>query len=148
MGILDRFTTIVKANINSLLDQAEDPAKMVDQYLSDMLESLAEVKKETAGVMAEETRTRARVEENAAEAEKYAALAKKALQAGSEEDARVFITKKQQRLPADKIKVEDIPNEIEKLKALMKVASNQLDFEKAIEIRDTINLLKRRLLKR
>ena len=96
MGILDRFTTIVKANINSLLDQAEDPAKMVDQYLSDMLESLAEVKKETAGVMAEETRTRARVEENAAEAEKYAALAKKALQAGSEEDARVFITKKQQ----------------------------------------------------
>ena len=58
------------------------------------------------------------------------------------------ITKKQQRLPADKIKVEDIPNEIEKLKALMKVASNQLDFEKAIEIRDTINLLKRRLLKR
>ena len=96
MGILDRFTTIVKANINSLLDQAYDPAKMVDQYLSDMLESLAEVKKETAGVMAEETRTRARVEENAAEAEKYAALAKKALQAGSEEDARVFITKKQQ----------------------------------------------------
>ena len=58
------------------------------------------------------------------------------------------ITKKQQRLPADKIKVEDIPNEIEKLKALMKVASNQLDFEKAIEIRDTINLLKKRLLKR
>ena len=30
----------------------------------------------------------------------------------------------------------------------MKVASNQLDFEKAIEIRDTINLLKKRLLKR
>ena len=58
------------------------------------------------------------------------------------------ITKKQQSLPADKIRAEDIPAEIEKLKALMKVASNQLDFEKAIEIRNTINLLKRRLLKR
>ena len=58
------------------------------------------------------------------------------------------ITKKQQSLPADKISIEDIPAEIEKLKALMKVASNQLDFEKAIEIRDTINLLKRRLMKR
>ena len=58
------------------------------------------------------------------------------------------ITKKQQSVPADKIRAEDIPAEIEKLKALMKVASNQLDFEKAIEIRDTINLLKRRLLKR
>ncbi len=60
----------------------------------------------------------------------------------------IGITQKQKRLPADKIRPEDIPDEIEKLKALMKVASNQLDFEKAIEIRDTINLLKRRLLKR
>jgi excinuclease ABC subunit B len=44
------------------------------------------------------------------------------------------------------IKVNDIPAEIEKLKALMKVASSQLDFEKAIEIRDTISQLKKKLL--
>ncbi|MCI8369898.1 MAG: excinuclease ABC subunit UvrB [Clostridia bacterium] len=48
---------------------------------------------------------------------------------------------------ADDIKLSDIPNEIEKLKALMKVASSQLDFEKAIEIRDTISQLKKKLLK-
>ena len=60
----------------------------------------------------------------------------------------IAITQKQKKLPADKISVEEIPAEIEKLKALMKIASNQLDFEKAIEIRDTINLLKKRLLKR
>ena len=60
----------------------------------------------------------------------------------------IGITQKKKALPAEKIKLEDIPNEIEKLKALMKVASNQLDFEKAIEIRDTITLLKKRLLKR
>lgn len=96
MGILDRFSTIVKANINALLDKAEDPAKMIDQYLNEMLESLAEVKKETAGVMAEETRTRAKVEANRAEIQKYGDLAKKALQAGNEDDARVFIAKKQQ----------------------------------------------------
>jgi excinuclease ABC subunit B len=45
----------------------------------------------------------------------------------------------------DDIKVNDIPAEIEKLKALMKVASAQLDFEKAIEIRDTISQLKKKL---
>ncbi len=44
------------------------------------------------------------------------------------------------------IKVKDIPAEIEKLKALMKVASAQLDFERAIEIRDTISQLKKRLM--
>lgn len=47
----------------------------------------------------------------------------------------------------DDIKLKDIPNEIEKLKALMKLASNQLDFEKAIEIRETISELKKRMLK-
>ena len=51
MGILDRFSTIVKANINALLDKAEDPSKMIDQYLTELMESLAEVKKETAGVI-------------------------------------------------------------------------------------------------
>ena len=96
MGILDRFSTIVKSNINALLDKAEDPAKMIDQYLLEMTESLAEVKKETAGVMAEESRTKAKVDANQAEIDKYTALAKKALQAGNEEDAKVFITKKQQ----------------------------------------------------
>lgn len=48
---------------------------------------------------------------------------------------------------ADDIKLADIPAEIEKLKGLMKVASAQLDFEKAIEIRDTISQLKKKLLK-
>lgn len=58
------------------------------------------------------------------------------------------ITEKKRELPPDRISLEEIPAEIEKLKVLMKVASNQLDFEKAIEIRDTINLLRKRLLKR
>ena len=48
---------------------------------------------------------------------------------------------------ADEIKLADIPQEIEKRKALMKVASAQLDFEKAIEIRDTISELKKKMLK-
>ena len=41
------------------------------------------------------------------------------------------------------IKVKDIPEEIEKLKALMKIASKNLDFEKCIEIRDTISALRK-----
>ena len=96
MGILNRFTTIMKANINALLDKAEDPAKMVDQYLLDLNQSLAEVKSETAGVIAEEKRTARLVEKNAAESNRMESLAKKALQAGNEDDARVFLAKKQQ----------------------------------------------------
>ena len=54
------------------------------------------------------------------------------------------ITKKK---TADDIKMQDIPDEIEKLKALMKVASGQLDFERAIEIRERIAELKMKLHK-
>ena len=46
----------------------------------------------------------------------------------------------------DDVKLQDIPAEIEKLKALMKVASAQLDFERAIEIRDAISQLKKRMM--
>ena len=48
---------------------------------------------------------------------------------------------------ADEIKAKDIPDEIEKLKGIMRVASAQLDFEKAIEIREKISELKVRLAK-
>lgn len=96
MGILSRFSDIISSNINALLDKAEDPAKMIDEYLRDMTEDLAEVKKETAGVMAEESRTKRLVDENNKEVAKYADLAKKALVAGNEEDARVFLKKKQE----------------------------------------------------
>ena len=100
MGILERFATIVKANINELLDHAEDPAKMIDQYLVDLTESLAEVKKETAGVIAEEKRCRRMVDDNAAEIARMEDLAKKALAAGNEGDARTFLGKKQQHATA------------------------------------------------
>ncbi len=54
------------------------------------------------------------------------------------------ITKKK---TSDDVKMQEIPDEIEKLKALMKVASGQLDFERAIEIREKIAELKARLRK-
>ena len=54
MGILQRFKDIMASNINALLDKAEDPEKMIDQTLRNLTKDLAEVKKETAAVMADE----------------------------------------------------------------------------------------------
>ena len=50
--------------------------------------------------------------------------------------------------PTADVKVKDIPDEIEKLQALMKVASANLDFERCIEIRDAIAKLKRKMRQR
>jgi len=96
MSVLARFSKIISANVNSIIDRMEDPEKMIDQYLRDMMEDLAEVKESTAGVMAEETRSKRAVDENEAEVNKYQQLAKKALEAGNEDDARVFLSKKQE----------------------------------------------------
>ncbi|WP_192987926.1 PspA/IM30 family protein [Carnobacterium mobile] len=96
MAILDRFSDIISANINSLIDRMEDPEKMIDQYLRNMTEDLAEVKRNTAGVIAEETRTKRAVDQNEAEVMKYNDYAKKALSAGNEDDARIFLKKKQE----------------------------------------------------
>ncbi|MBP5686415.1 MAG: UvrB/UvrC motif-containing protein, partial [Clostridia bacterium] len=57
----------------------------------------------------------------------------------------IEITKKTDR--TKEIRKQDIPEEIEKLKALMKIASDNLDFEKCIEIRDTITKLKIKMRK-
>ena len=48
---------------------------------------------------------------------------------------------------AAEISQKDIPEEIEKLKTLMRIAANALDYERAIEIRETINELRRRMRK-
>lgn len=95
MGILTRFKDIMSANINALLDKCEDPSKMIDEYMRQTTEQLAEVKKETAEVMAEEKRTKRLLDENHDQITKYEELAKKALVASNEGDARVFLEKKQ-----------------------------------------------------
>lgn len=55
------------------------------------------------------------------------------------------ITKK---VSTDDIKKKDIPAEIERLTSMMKIASNSLDFERAIEIRNKILVLKKKLGKK
>ncbi|MCR4600311.1 MAG: PspA/IM30 family protein [Clostridia bacterium] len=96
MAILERLGSILKANINDLIDRAEDPAKMVDQTLRELREDLAEVKKETANVMADEKSAKRKVDDCLAEIEKADRAAKNALQAGNEGDAQKIVTKKLQ----------------------------------------------------
>lgn len=62
-------------------------------------------------------------------------------------EAKISIGITSKKSVSDEVRLADIPAEIEKLKALMKVASAQLDFERAIEIRDTISQLRKKLLK-
>ncbi|MBR3599638.1 MAG: PspA/IM30 family protein, partial [Lachnospiraceae bacterium] len=96
MGIISRFKDIMAANINALLDKAEDPEKMIDQTMRNLTKDLAEVKKETAAVMADENRCKRELDECNSEIAKMQAYAEKALLAGNEADAMKFLTQKNQ----------------------------------------------------
>lgn len=94
MGILTRFKDIMSANINALLDKAEDPEKMIDQYLRNLESDLGSVKAETASVMADEKAAKRKLDDCNAEITKMGEYAKKAVAAGNDDEARQFLTKK------------------------------------------------------
>ena len=95
-GILTRFKDIMSSNINALLDKAEDPSKMIDQYLRNLESDLGKVKAETASVMADEKRAKRELDECNEQINKMQKYAEKALIAGNESDAKLFLEKKNQ----------------------------------------------------
>jgi phage shock protein A len=53
MGILDRISTILRANINALLDQAEDPEKTLDQIIRDMADAIGQARGQVVELIAQ-----------------------------------------------------------------------------------------------
>ena len=94
MGIMERFKDIMAANINALLDKAEDPEKMIDQYLRNLESDLGKVKAETASVIAEESRAKRALDECNANIAKMQTYAEKAVAAGNDNDAKQFLAQK------------------------------------------------------
>ena len=94
MGILSRFVTVVRANLNALLNRAEDPAKMLDQGLIDMEAAYAKAKDHVARSMADEKRLQKQLMDQQAELKRWEERALKAVQAGDDDLAREALRRK------------------------------------------------------
>lgn len=92
-GIFDRIGTIVKANINELIDKFEDPEKLIDQTIIDAVQEYGTMKKASLDVLANETLTKKQLDELKKEAETWHSIAVKALTAGNEADAKKALEK-------------------------------------------------------
>jgi len=88
MGLLDRMTTLIRANINDLLDQAEDPEVMMNQILRDMEEQLRQAREQVASMMAQEKELAADQTEAQQQVSAWNSRAEMAARAGQDSLAR------------------------------------------------------------
>lgn len=94
--MLSRIRDLVSANLNTMLDRAEDPEKMVNEYIRQLTDNLNEAKISVAGAMADETKLHNKMVENQAQADQWQAKAQAALRAGEEELAKQALARKLQ----------------------------------------------------
>src|SRR2546428_7602086 len=71
MGIFDRLSTLIRSNINDLINRAENPEKMLNQLIVDMRSQLAKAKQQVAAAIADEKRLSAQVDTEKKSAEDW-----------------------------------------------------------------------------
>ncbi|WP_085991692.1 PspA/IM30 family protein [Oceanobacillus senegalensis] len=86
--LFKRMKTVVSSELNSVLDKAEDPVKMLDQYMRDMSEDIREVEAAVAKQIANEKMLKRKANDANAMVEKRQEQAEKAIEAGNEDLAR------------------------------------------------------------
>jgi phage shock protein A len=88
MGVLDRVSTLIRANINDLINKAEDPEKVIRQLILDMNNQLIQVKTQVAAAIADERLLQKRYEDNQKKADEWQRKAELAVTSGQDELAK------------------------------------------------------------
>ncbi len=98
MGILGRLSTVIKSNLNSLVDKAEDPDKLISQTIADMESELKRARRELVSTLGAAKRLEKQAEEQADEARDWEEKAVLALKQGDDDLAREALRRKARAL--------------------------------------------------
>lgn len=114
MGVFSRFMDIVNANINSLLDKAEDPEKMIKLMMQEMEDTLIELKSSCAAKIATKTKLSRERDELDKLARRWMSRAELAIEKGRDDLAREALVEKRratdemERLTADAARYDEM----------------------------------------
>ncbi|HEY9605156.1 MAG TPA: PspA/IM30 family protein [Allocoleopsis sp.] len=100
MGLFDRLSRVVRANLNDMVSKAEDPEKILEQAIIDMQEDLIQLRQAVARAIATQKRTEQQYNKNQSEANTWQQRAQLALQKGDENLAREALVRRKSNMEA------------------------------------------------
>ena len=137
MAVLDRVATLVRANLNDLIDRAEDPEKMLKQVILDMENQLLQVKTQVAISMADQHMLQKKQQEQQDRAGEWMRKAELAVDKGQDELARRALERFQsfteltesytRQVAVHRLQVETLKNALAKLEQKLAEARAKSD---------------------
>ncbi|MGC1307642.1 MAG: PspA/IM30 family protein [Phormidesmis sp.] len=129
MGLLARFSRLVRSNVNSLVNGAEDPEKILQQAVMEMQSDLVSMRQAVAQAIATQKRTERQFEQASRTAQEFYNRAQLALQKGEESAAREALTRRQtyaQNAQTLSAQIEQQREIVQKLKSNMQTLEGKL----------------------
>ncbi|HEX6746333.1 MAG TPA: PspA/IM30 family protein [Longimicrobium sp.] len=96
MGLFDRFSTMLRSNINDLIARAENPEKMLNQVIEDMRGQLARARQEVAVAIADAAKLKKQADDEQKQAEDWEQRAMLAIRQGRDDLARQALMRHQE----------------------------------------------------
>ena len=130
MGMFDRFSRVLRSNINDLISRAENPEKMLNQIIIDMRDQLIKAKQQVAAAIADEKRLRDQADEEAKQAQDWMAKAELAVRQNADELAKSALVRHGEHLThAQQLELtwQAHQHETEKLKASLRDLNDKIE---------------------
>ena len=96
MGIFSKLSTLIKSNINDLINRAENPEKMLNQIILDMRDQLAKAKREVAAAIADERKLRGQLDDEVKQSREWEKRAMLAVKQGRDDLAKQALVRQQE----------------------------------------------------
>ncbi|NVJ62567.1 MAG: phage shock protein PspA [Gammaproteobacteria bacterium] len=149
MGIFSRFSDIINSNINALLDKAEDPEKLVKLIISEMEQTLIEVRSTSVQALTDKKELRRQLSQLEAESQQWANKAELAVSKGREDLAKSALQEKHRLEQA----AENLAKELELVESSVErletdISRLQAKLDEALSRRDAMILRQKTVAKR